>query len=122
VSFLGRLPSRNGLITNPSYNILPAAMLDHIRLYRRVQLNWQAYDAYARVSLFCGANSLLYSCLYWALGSFLTGQHAGVAAVAVALVFATIQVMLAKLDLRLRSWHLRRIACLLGCTPVTTTL
>lgn len=122
VSFLGRLPSSNGLITNPSYNILPAAMLDHIRLYRRVQLNWQAYDAYARVSLFCGANSLLYSCLYWALGSFLTGQHAGVAAVAVALVFATIQVMLAKLDLRLRSWHLRRIACLLGFTPVTTTL
>lgn len=122
VSFLGRLPSSNGLITNPSYNILPAAMLDHIRLYRRVQLNWQAYDAYARVSLFCGANSLLYSCLYWALGSFLAGQHAGVAAVAVALVFATIQVMLAKLDLRLRSWHLRRIACLLGFTPVTTTL
>lgn len=49
-------------------NILPTAMLDHIRLYRRVQLNWQAYDAYARVSLFAGANSVLYSCLYWALG------------------------------------------------------
>ncbi|CAK9109996.1 unnamed protein product [Durusdinium trenchii] len=122
ISFLGRLPSANGYIGNPTVNALPAAMLDHIRLYRRVQLNWQAYDAYARVSLFCGANSLLYSCLYWALGSFLGGQHAGVAAIAVALVFATIQVMLTKLDLRLRAWHLRRIALLLFSTPVTTTI
>jgi len=122
VSFLGRLPSSNGYITNPTFNILPSAMLDHIRLYRRVQLNWQAYDAYARVSLFCGANSLLYSCLYWSLGSFLTGQHAGVAAVAVATIFATIQVMLAKLDLRLRSWQVRRVALLLGLTPISTTV
>ncbi|CAE7302622.1 unnamed protein product [Symbiodinium sp. CCMP2456] len=91
VNYMGPLPSNKGFIGNPADNVMPTAMLDHIRLYRRVQLNWQAYDAYARVSLFCGANSLLYSCLYWALGSFLGGQHAGVAAICVALVFATIQ-------------------------------
>lgn len=121
VNFMGPLPSSKGFIGNPADNVMPTAMLDHIRLYRRVQLNWQAYDAYARVSLFCGANSLLYSCLYWALGSFLGGQHAGVAAICVALVFATIQVMLTKLDLRLRAYHLRRIALLLAFTPFATT-
>ncbi|OLQ00306.1 hypothetical protein AK812_SmicGene17059 [Symbiodinium microadriaticum] len=95
--------------------------LDHIRLYRRVQLNWQAYDAYARVSLFCGANSLKWVSELGCLVLFLGGQHAGVAAICVALIFATIQVMLTKLDLRLRAYHLRRIALLLAFTPFATT-
>eukprot|EP00928_Gymnodinium_smaydae_P023263 TRINITY_DN19264_c1_g1_i3.p1 TRINITY_DN19264_c1_g1~~TRINITY_DN19264_c1_g1_i3.p1 ORF type:complete len:1069 (+),score=163.90 TRINITY_DN19264_c1_g1_i3:208-3414(+) len=102
--------------------LLPTAMLNHIRLYRRVQLNWQAYDAYARVSLFVGANSMLYSCLYWSLGSFLISQHAFLPAIGVALIVATIQLMLSRLDLRLRQREVVKTGALLATTPLLTTI
>lgn len=104
-----------------SWDLLPSAMLEHIRLYRRVQLNWQAYDAYARVSLFAGASSLLYCCLYWSLGQLLQNAKAPVSALGVAFIFATVQIMLTRLDLGLLRPHTFFIPLLLGATPVTTT-
>uniref|UniRef100_A0A7S1A0C2 Uncharacterized protein n=1 Tax=Noctiluca scintillans TaxID=2966 RepID=A0A7S1A0C2_NOCSC len=106
-------------------NLVPSAMLDHIRLYRRVQLNWQAYDAYARVSLFVGANSLLYSCLYWSLGQFLNSNQqdaAIVPAMGVAAIFSTIQLVLARLDLRLQRKEVVGLGILLAMMPLFTTI
>lgn len=106
-------------------NLVPSAMLDHIRLYRRVQLNWQAYDAYARVSLFVGANSLLYSCLYWSLGQFLNSKQedaAIVPAMGVAAIFSTIQLVLARLDLRLQRKEVIGLGILLSMMPLFTTI
>merc|ERR1719356_2147246 len=77
-------PTQSGQDTGPSQ--VPSALLEHIRLYRRVQLNWQAFDAYARVSLFVGANSLLYSCLYWSLGELIQTQRATVPTIGIAIV------------------------------------
>ncbi|CAD7961720.1 unnamed protein product, partial [Amoebophrya sp. A25] len=34
-------------------------MLEHVRLYRQLQANWQSYDAYARVAMSMGTNQLL---------------------------------------------------------------
>eukprot|EP00930_Biecheleria_cincta_P002874 TRINITY_DN10384_c0_g2_i1.p1 TRINITY_DN10384_c0_g2~~TRINITY_DN10384_c0_g2_i1.p1 ORF type:complete len:979 (-),score=126.63 TRINITY_DN10384_c0_g2_i1:26-2587(-) len=118
------LPSDGTFITATQAEELtkmPAAMLDHIRFYRKMQLNWQAYDAYARVCLFAGVNSLLYCCMYWSLGSFLKGQRAAVAAFGVALIFSSIQVVLTKLDLGLDRPQVIKISALLATTPVITT-
>eukprot|EP00747_Dinoflagellata_sp_TGD_P207401 gnl/TRDRNA2_/TRDRNA2_80971_c1_seq1.p1 gnl/TRDRNA2_/TRDRNA2_80971_c1~~gnl/TRDRNA2_/TRDRNA2_80971_c1_seq1.p1 ORF type:complete len:841 (-),score=69.27 gnl/TRDRNA2_/TRDRNA2_80971_c1_seq1:27-2519(-) len=99
---------------------MPVAMLDHIRLYRQVQLNWQAYDAYARVSLFCGAFSLLSSFHYMSTGRLLRGKLAWdfVPILGCATIFASIQIMLCRLDLRLSHKDLLYVALLLGSSPV----
>lgn len=103
-------------------NLLPTAMLDHISLYRRVQLNWQAYDAYARVSLFCGANAVLYCCLYWCLGEFLQkSERAQLPAIGVAAIFATCQLVLSRLDLRLRRRETIFLGVIVFVTPLVTT-
>lgn len=120
----GSLPSEGTFITAPPANDplnIPAQWLEHIRIYRRLQLNWQAYDAYARVCLFAGINSLLYCCMYWSLGSFLKGQRAAIPAFAVALIFSSIQVVLTKLDLGLSRQHVIPIGLLLASTPIITT-
>eukprot|EP00747_Dinoflagellata_sp_TGD_P068383 gnl/TRDRNA2_/TRDRNA2_155684_c0_seq2.p1 gnl/TRDRNA2_/TRDRNA2_155684_c0~~gnl/TRDRNA2_/TRDRNA2_155684_c0_seq2.p1 ORF type:complete len:967 (+),score=131.94 gnl/TRDRNA2_/TRDRNA2_155684_c0_seq2:80-2980(+) len=102
--------------------LLPTAMLDHIRLYRKVQLNWQAYDAYARVSMFCGASNLLYAFLYFSLGELLEVSNTIVPALGVAAIFASVQLMLCRLDLRLRRRELAFIAVLLALSPICTTV
>jgi len=103
-------------------DFLPTAMLDHIRLYRRVQLNWQAYDAYARVSLFVGVCSLLYSCLYWSLANLLYREHNALPGLCVGLMFSVIQIVMCRLDLRLCHWELILIGCLTTATPTFTTI
>lgn len=101
---------------------LPTAMLRHIRVYRSVQLNWQAYDAYARVSLFAGTSSLLYCCLYWSLGQLLQVVRSPLSAIGVAVIFSAVQVALTRLDLKLNSRDALKIACLLATTPLLTTV
>lgn len=96
--------------------LVPAAMLEHIRLYRRVQLNWQAYDAYARVSLFAGASCLLYACLFWTLGQFYVNE--AVACIGATCVFAVVQLVLARLDLRLSHFQIFIIGTILLVTPM----
>eukprot|EP00811_Abedinium_folium_P035676 NODE_844_length_2737_cov_5.248276.p1 GENE.NODE_844_length_2737_cov_5.248276~~NODE_844_length_2737_cov_5.248276.p1 ORF type:complete len:894 (+),score=269.76 NODE_844_length_2737_cov_5.248276:78-2684(+) len=96
--------------------LIPTAMLEHIRLYRRVQLNWQAYDAYARVSLFVGASSLLYACLYWTLCQLYL--YAALAAFGVAMIFAVVQLVLSRLDLRLRRTEIFFLGLLLAAIPL----
>mmetsp|Transcript_4681 Transcript_4681/g.17644 ORF Transcript_4681/g.17644 Transcript_4681/m.17644 type:complete len:1088 (-) Transcript_4681:49-3312(-) len=105
------------------WNLLPVEMLEHIQLYRRVQLNWQAYDAYARVCLFIGASSLLYSCLYWCLGQFLQmdGKEGVAPAIGVAVIFASVQILLTRLDLRINRSDTVWIGMLLAATPAFTT-
>eukprot|EP00929_Paragymnodinium_shiwhaense_P110127 TRINITY_DN7685_c0_g1_i1.p1 TRINITY_DN7685_c0_g1~~TRINITY_DN7685_c0_g1_i1.p1 ORF type:complete len:1183 (+),score=301.45 TRINITY_DN7685_c0_g1_i1:79-3627(+) len=102
--------------------LLPTAMLDHIRLYRKVQLNWQAYDAYARVSLYVGANCLLNCCLYWTLGQFVQNAHATLPAIGSCGIIIAVQVTLARLDMRLQRREVIAIAAILAATlGVTTT-
>eukprot|EP00927_Polykrikos_kofoidii_P067454 TRINITY_DN6294_c0_g1_i5.p1 TRINITY_DN6294_c0_g1~~TRINITY_DN6294_c0_g1_i5.p1 ORF type:complete len:1129 (+),score=191.96 TRINITY_DN6294_c0_g1_i5:67-3453(+) len=102
-------------------DIMPTAMLDHIRLYRRVQLNWQAYDAYARVSLFVGANSLLASCLYWCLGQLLKAWSTALPSIGCAAIFASIQLSLISLDLRLSRRSFYGVAVVLISAPMLAT-
>eukprot|EP00927_Polykrikos_kofoidii_P067456 TRINITY_DN6294_c0_g1_i7.p1 TRINITY_DN6294_c0_g1~~TRINITY_DN6294_c0_g1_i7.p1 ORF type:complete len:1148 (+),score=189.53 TRINITY_DN6294_c0_g1_i7:67-3510(+) len=103
-------------------DIMPTAMLDHIRLYRRVQLNWQAYDAYARVSLFVGANSLLASCLYWCLGQLLKAWSTALPSIGCAAIFASIQLSLISLDLRLSRRSFYGVAVVLISAPMLATV
>lgn len=110
-----------GIVDTSGWNLLPLEMLQHIQLYRRVQLNWQAYDAYARVCLFLGASSLLYSCLYWSLGQFLQLARAPVPALGVGIIFASCQMLLCKLDLRMNRTDTFWICLLLALTPIFTT-
>lgn len=102
-------------------SLMPTAMLAHIQLYRQVQLNWQAFDAYARVSLFCGAFSLLNSVLYWFLGELVQKQDSIVPAFGVSVIVGAVQIVLTRLDLRLRTWELACVAALMCGGTITTT-
>jgi len=107
--------------TQPQEDMLPTAMLEHVRLYRKVQLHWQAYDAYARVALFLGANCIIYSCLYWCLGQLIENQGAWIPELGTSLIFATLQLCLSRLDLRLRRGEAVAISIIVFMMPLCTT-
>jgi len=48
-------------------NDSPVASLQHIKLFRQLQANWQSYDAYARVSMAMGANLTMQTLCYYVL-------------------------------------------------------
>ena len=54
--------------TGGSKNKEHVTMLEHVRLYRQLQANWQSYDAYARVAMSMGTNQLLHALTYYVLG------------------------------------------------------
>lgn len=54
-----------------------AEMQAHIQLYRQLQANWQAYDAYSRVCMAMGTNQLLQAMCHYCLGVLLQETNTG---------------------------------------------
>ena len=87
-----------------------SAMLEHVKLYRQLQANWQSYDAYARVAMSMGTNQLLHALTYYVLGYLIMEAKAPVAAYGCAAIFTTTSILLARLDL-----YLHRRATFAAC-------
>jgi len=51
----------------PDGELNPSAMLEHVKLYRSLQANWQSYDAYSRVCMSMGTNQMLHALTYYVL-------------------------------------------------------
>jgi hypothetical protein len=79
----------------------------HIRLVRGAMIYWQAYDAFARISLSVGVNQLLLGLTYFLLGA--VGIEAGSRAAAGcgAFLLTVIAQTMLKLDMSLSTWKLR---------------
>ncbi|CAE8621886.1 unnamed protein product [Polarella glacialis] len=92
-----------------------AAMLQHVRLYRQLQANWQSYDAYARVCMAMGTNALLHTLSYKTLGSLVGENNVPWPAMCCVLIFTMCAWVLAKLDLYLS----RRILAVAGFLLIT---
>ncbi|CAE7238707.1 Dnah7, partial [Symbiodinium natans] len=96
------------------------ASLKHIQLYRDLQANWQAYDAYSRVCMAMGTNQLLQSLNAYCLGVLLSETHSGWAAVCCMAVFSSVSWLIVRLDV-LISWRLLMVALALQLgTPLLT--
>lgn len=62
----GPQTSADGLIQIASNN--PVLALEHVQVYRQLQANWQAHDAYARACLCIGTYTLLHALAYYLVG------------------------------------------------------
>jgi len=82
---------------------VPINMLKHVELFRKMQENWQAYDAYARVSMAMGTNQLLQMLAYTCLMGFMAQNSSVVPAMACVLVFTVCASLLIRLDLDVSS-------------------
>lgn len=101
----------------------PVAMLQHVRLYRQLQSNWQSYDAYARVSMAMGTNQLLHTLSYfvlhmWAVERTLVPWPAFCCTV----LFTTCAWIIARLDLSLSPAIIAKATVLLLMPPVLTIM
>merc|ERR1719352_1471184 len=77
----------------------------HFQLLRQTQGYWQAYDAFARVSLSVGTSQLVTMLSYFVLGFFLMSNHATVAACLVVVIFSGIAVAMIYLDMSLSGFE-----------------
>mmetsp|Transcript_34076 Transcript_34076/g.105983 ORF Transcript_34076/g.105983 Transcript_34076/m.105983 type:complete len:958 (-) Transcript_34076:37-2910(-) len=96
--------------------------LQHVRLYRQLQANWQSYDAYARVCMAMGTNQLLHALSYCCLGLLITENDVPFPAFCCVVIFTTCGWVLARLDLYLSRRILATAAALLVAPPVLTTV
>eukprot|EP00397_Hematodinium_sp_SG-2012_P010101 GEMP01010207.1.p1 GENE.GEMP01010207.1~~GEMP01010207.1.p1 ORF type:complete len:887 (+),score=149.16 GEMP01010207.1:64-2724(+) len=81
--------------------IVDVSSLDHVKLFRRMQANFMAYDAYARAGLALGTNQLLYGLYYKILGLSFLEDHSLVLAFGSAAAFAMCAVQVKTLDLKM---------------------
>ncbi|CAE7441653.1 unnamed protein product [Symbiodinium natans] len=80
--------------------------LSHVKLYRRMQANWQAYDAYARVSMAMGTNQFLQQLGYTCLIGFVSENGSVLPGMCSVLVFSVCAALLVRLDLYVSSQSL----------------
>lgn len=92
-------------------------MSKHIKMYREMQHNWQAYDAYARVCMTLGMNQLLHALNYYVLTMLFIEQEAPLPALACTIVFIAAMIVIARLDLYLSRRALMSAALLLFAGP-----
>ncbi|CAE7026689.1 Dnah1, partial [Symbiodinium sp. CCMP2456] len=85
------------------------AALRHIQLYRELQANWQAYDAYCRVCMALGTNQLLQSINAYCLGVLLSETSSGWAAACCMAVIGSVSWLVVRLDV-LVSWRMLMMA------------
>jgi len=71
----------------------------HVQLFRRLQAKWQCYDAYARVSMSIGVNQMIQAVNFFVIGSSLVERTVPTCAVAATLIFQTVCLGLAMLDI-----------------------
>ncbi len=100
----------------------PAVMLKHVQLYRQLQANWQAYDAYSRVCMAMGTNQLLHALGYFVLGNLIGEDHAPWAALSCIVAFTMAAWLLARLDLYLSLRYLVLAGVLLFTGPFLTMI
>lgn len=100
---------------------VPTSNLRHIRLFRQLQTNWQAYDAYARVCMALGANQLLHAVSYYTLQMLVSEERSPWPALACLALLAFCAWLLARLDLYL-SMRLRTLAAVLLLAPPAITM
>ena len=75
--------------------------LAHVRLYRKMQANWQAYDAYARVSMAMGTNQFLQQLGYTCLIGFISENKSILPGICSVVIFSVCAALLVRLDLYL---------------------
>lgn len=102
-------------------HLSPVAMLQHVRLFRRLQANWQSYDAYARVCMAMGTNQLLHTYSYYCLGILVGPHHMPWPAFSCVIILTTCAWIIARLDLYLSTRILVVAAALLVLPPLLTT-
>eukprot|EP00927_Polykrikos_kofoidii_P078097 TRINITY_DN7496_c0_g3_i1.p1 TRINITY_DN7496_c0_g3~~TRINITY_DN7496_c0_g3_i1.p1 ORF type:complete len:1037 (-),score=176.94 TRINITY_DN7496_c0_g3_i1:40-3150(-) len=100
----------------------PAAALKHVKLYRQLQSNWQAYDAYARVSLAMGMNQFCLALGYYTVGLCVAENQTHVPAICCAVIFAHASWLLLRLDLYLPRLLLNLVFLLLVSPPLLAVL
>lgn len=100
--------------------VAPVAALKHVRVYRELQANWQAYDAYSRVCMAMAANQLLHAISYYALMMLVSEERSPWPAVACLSLLAFCAWLLARLDLYLSPRLLKVAGALLLAPPCTT--
>lgn len=75
------------------------AGLRHIQLYRDLQSNWQAHDAYARACLALGTYMLLHALAYYLIGLLVTELDAYESALGASILLPFLAWMIMRLDL-----------------------
>lgn len=96
----------------------PAVTLEHVQLYRKVQTQWQAYDAYARVCMAMGTNQLLFALSYYCIIMFLAENHTTWPAICSIMVFVGCAWLIIRLDMYLSRSVLRLAFVLLATAPM----
>lgn len=111
---------RSAGFENPAH--APAATLKHTQLYRQLQANWQAYDAYARVCMAMGTNQLLHAMTYYCIGMLIAENHAPFPALCCIVIFTSCAWLLVRLDLYISRRVLSLAGILLFLSPLLTIL
>ncbi|CAE8594512.1 unnamed protein product, partial [Polarella glacialis] len=100
----------------------PAAALKHVRLYRDLQNNWQAHDAYARACLALGTYKMIHALAYYTIGLLVIELRAPWAGLGCALVLPMLAWLLIRLDLYFASYMYVIGALLLMTGPLFALL
>eukprot|EP00928_Gymnodinium_smaydae_P051027 TRINITY_DN3456_c0_g1_i1.p1 TRINITY_DN3456_c0_g1~~TRINITY_DN3456_c0_g1_i1.p1 ORF type:complete len:1078 (-),score=190.94 TRINITY_DN3456_c0_g1_i1:67-2844(-) len=100
----------------------PVALLEHVQVFRRLQGNWQSYDAYARVCMQLGTNQFLHTLSYFSLTQLIGGHNVPWPALCCVVVFTTCAWVIARLDLYLSRRILAVAAGLLVTPPTLATV
>lgn len=105
-----------------SSDLHPVAALKHIRVYRELQANWQAHDAYARACMGLGTYTLLDAVAYYSIGLFVGENHHPWPAFGCVGVLLTLAWMLIRLDLYFSNMKQLVVAFVLMMGPVITCI
>jgi len=91
--------------------------LTALQMYQQLQRNWSCYDAYARVTMSVGTYWLAISLAYYEIGWTLCHQHKGLPAIAAAMMFCGVIILLIYVDVFLSSQRLAGVALLVIAGP-----
>eukprot|EP00927_Polykrikos_kofoidii_P077242 TRINITY_DN74201_c0_g1_i1.p1 TRINITY_DN74201_c0_g1~~TRINITY_DN74201_c0_g1_i1.p1 ORF type:complete len:1048 (-),score=179.84 TRINITY_DN74201_c0_g1_i1:31-3174(-) len=94
------------------------AHLKHIQMFRQLQPNWQAHDAYARACLALGTYTLIQAMAYFLLGHFVTDLGSIWASAATTLILLATAFLIIRLDVffRRRAYVTGSIILVMGPT------
>lgn len=98
------------------------ALLRHVQLFRKLQANWQSYDAYARVCMAMGTNQLLHAVSYEILMLLMAESRKKCSTICCVVLFTACAWVLAKLDVCLSRKSLCIMAFLLVAPPLVATI
>mmetsp|Transcript_55168 Transcript_55168/g.126745 ORF Transcript_55168/g.126745 Transcript_55168/m.126745 type:complete len:871 (-) Transcript_55168:11-2623(-) len=93
-------------------------MQKHFAVFRKLQRNWQSYDAYTRISLSVAVSWYLNSVTYMVLGTLAAGQGHELSGAVGAVVCTCTQLFLFKLDLFVGHTAMRIVKGVLAMSPL----